>query len=113
MRNDYLHLILKQGVDERFVATYTDSTGAAINITGATFSAQARSIPEDVVAFSFTINILVAANGTYEIILPASTSSAVDITQNNTFKFDIEMSLSGTKYCMGWGDITMIREQTR
>jgi hypothetical protein len=106
---------IDQGSDFSLNATYQDANGTAISLTGKTLAAKARRAKEEEVAFSFSFTIAdqTSNTGEFAMTLASAVSSALDISQNNKFLYDVELTDSGVVTRLFQGVITMSREITR
>lgn len=106
---------IDQGSSYSTFVTYKDSTGTPINLTGMTLQGYARANKEESKSFefSFTISNQTTDPGEFYITLAATVSSALDLSKNNKFFYDIELTNGSTKTRILEGIVTMTREITR
>jgi hypothetical protein len=109
------NISLDQGSDYSLVVTYKDSNGVGINLTGMTLSGHARANKEEskIFEFSFTIANQGTDPGKFTMTLANSVSSALDISKNNKFFYDVELTNGSTKTRLFEGIVTLSREITR
>ena len=83
--------------------------GAITNISGYTLAAQIRSVSGSLAA-SFTCAIVNAAQGTFSISLTSSDTSA--LSPLTTYKWDLEITISGVTSELLRGDVRVVDEVT-
>lgn len=114
-----LDLPLQQGDD--FLLTLTlKQGGAALDLTGATFKAQARKRKEDVaVAFEYVCSVVVpATDGKVTLALAAAVTAAVTCGPSpqstaSQYHWDLEMVQGGAKRTLLEGVVRVNGEVTR
>ena len=83
-----------------FTITYKDSAGAAIDITGATFSGKVRATSEagsdELIDFSSGVTISDAANGVVAVAFANADTSAYELTGLRGV-YEISMLLGGAR----------------
>ena len=86
------------------------TNGVATNISGYSFAAQIRSI-SGTLAASFTCSIVNAGAGTFSIAL--TDAQTAGLTSGTTYKWDLEVTISGTTSELLRGDVLVIDEVTQ
>lgn len=106
---------IDQGSDFSLTGKYKDEDGVAINLTGYSIASKARGNKEGLSEFEFTCTILdqTTNTGEFTISLSSATSSALDISGNDRFFYDVEITLSGVVTRILEGVATISREVTR
>lgn len=106
---------LDQGSDYSLVATYKDSSGVGINLTGMSLQGFARANKEESkkFEFSFTLSNQGTNPGQFTMTLANSVSSALDLSKVNQFYYDVELTNGSTKTRLFEGIVTITREITR
>jgi hypothetical protein len=102
-------LELRQGA--AFARTFTYKVnGASANITGYSFAGQIRTI-DNVLAATFTVTTVNAAQGTFSIALSAATTAGLTVGQ--VYVWDLEQTVSGTTNELLRGYVTVLGEVTQ
>lgn len=106
---------LDQGSDFSLTIDYQDSDGVGINLTGMTLQGYARANKEESKSFEFSFTLANQGTnaGRFTMTLANSVSSALDISKNNKFFYDVELTNGSTKTRLFQGIVTINREITR
>lgn len=100
-----------QGDDWSFPATLKDQAGAAIDLTGYTFLAQARTRASAGVAFTLTVTVTDAANGVVTVTVDAATTADIG---PGTYVWDLQWTdAAGDIRTILAGTITVLPEVSR
>lgn len=94
MATEY-NITLDQGTDYRLLLTMTDAQDAPINLTGFTFRGFVKTgYAAKTASFQFNFEVLNQTNnpGKVYVVLPARTTSVINITSNTTYVYDVEMT---------------------
>ena len=108
MRRDRFNIVLYKGESFALVVDLKDQAGAAINLTGATITAQCKVKSTNTTLFSFTTAINApATDGKFTLSLPAATTAS--LTPQKGLVYDVKIAWSGgdTKYWLG-GEVELI-----
>jgi hypothetical protein len=108
-----LNLELKQGEDFYRLLTLTDENGAAVNLTGHSFSGQIRSSYASDLFLSFAFTITDAVNGKVEMTIPSATSTAKKCVGKGNFVYDVEHDTGSKKIRIMEGVLLFSPEVTR
>lgn len=79
---DKVYLTVRRGDTIRFQFTMKQANGQPLDVTGWSFLSQLRDTTDTLVE-SFTINVLDAANGVLELLLPAINSASLPVDSLN------------------------------
>lgn len=102
---------IMRGDTEVFNITVTDSAGAAVDLTGDTFTSQIRYNRNDSsVAAAFTCTITNAAQGQVRLTLPADTSATLT---DGVAYWDLQRNDAGTITTIVAGKCTILADVTR
>lgn len=106
---------INQGSDFSLLATYKDSTGTPVNLTGMTLASKARANKEEteIFSFSFTLADQNTNAGEFYMTLSNSISSAVDCSIVSKFFYDVELTNGSNITRLFQGIVTLSREITR
>jgi len=112
--HDSIDLEIIQGDTATFTFTITDSTGAVVNLTGATITSQARATVE---AADTVWNIIITdgsggavfSAGTVVLTIPATTT----IKLSSGMVYDIKSVLSGVTTTLAKGFVNVIKRVSR
>lgn len=108
MKRDRYNITIYKGETLSIVVELDDATGAAINLTGATLTAQCKVKSTNTTLFSFTTAVLSpATDGKFTLSLPAATSAG--LTPQKGLVYDVKIAWAGgdVKYWLG-GDVEII-----
>ena len=108
MRRDRFNITLYKGESFSLVVELDDNTGAAIDLTNATITAQCKVKSTNTNLFSFTTAInSPATQGKFTLSLPAATTSG--LTPQKGLVYDVKIAWTGgdTKYWLG-GEVELI-----
>jgi len=108
MKRDRYNITIYKGETLSIVVELDDATGAAINLTGATFTAQCKVKSTNTTLFSFNTAITApATDGKFTLTLPAATSAG--LTPQKGLVYDVKIAWAGgdTKFWLG-GDVEII-----
>lgn len=70
-------IVIRIGADFRATFRVVDADGAAVDLTGATFTAKLARKPGSAILATFTGSIISAAAGTFSLALDAATTAAL------------------------------------
>lgn len=87
------NLTVYQGADYERALEFKDESAVLMDLTGYTLRGQARakySDAEPAFSFTFTLRNQVSDTGLVDMLIPASATSAVSITKDTKFIYDIE-----------------------
>jgi hypothetical protein len=114
MNNDeILNLEIKQGADFLAQMELVNEDDSPINLTGFTFAGQARkSYDSNEIEFSFSFQIINAANGILNVSLP-NTFYQKKMTNVSKFVYDFEMNTGSKIVPIARGVINLIPEVTK
>ena len=110
------HLTCYQGSDWESPTLTAYAGGSALNLTGATITAQVRDRPLGSLWFEPTATVVVAASGTFKLTLTASqtqTSGGASLRGargDTDLVYDIEVTKSGVTYRTHTGKFRVIAE---
>jgi hypothetical protein len=108
MRRDRFNIVLYKGESFALVVELDDNTGAAVNLTSATITAQCKVKSTNTTLFSFSTAINApATDGKFTLSLPAATTSG--LTPQKGLVYDVKIAWAGgdTKYWLG-GEVELI-----
>ena len=108
MKRDRYNITIYKGETFSLAVELDDATGAAINLTGATLTAQCKVKSTNTTLFSFNTEITApATDGKFTLTLPAATSAG--LTPQKGLVYDVKIAWAGgdTKYWLG-GDVEII-----
>lgn len=108
MRRDRFNITLYKGESFSLVVELDDNTGAAIDLTNATITAQCKVKSTNTTLFSFTTAInSPSTQGKFTLSLPAATTSG--LTPQKGLVYDVKIAWTGgdTKYWLG-GEVELI-----
>ena len=108
MKRDRYNITIYKGESFSLAVELDDATGAAINLTGATLTAQCKVKSTNTTLFSFNTAITApATDGKFTLTLPAATSAG--LTPQKGLVYDVKIAWAGgdTKYWLG-GDVEII-----
>lgn len=108
MKRDRYNITIYKGETFSLGVELDDATGAAINLTGATLTAQCKVKSTNTTLFSFNTAITApATDGKFTLTLPAATSAG--LTPQKGLVYDVKIAFAGgdTKYWLG-GDVEII-----
>lgn len=108
MKRDRYNINLYKGETFALVVALKDTTGTAIDLTGATFSAQAREKSTNNHLFSFVCTpSATPIDGTFTLSLNATTTAALTPQKNVVYDVKISWTNGTVKKYLG-GEITII-----
>ena len=108
MRRDRYNITIYKGESFSLAVELDDATGAAINLTGATLTAQCKVKSTNTTLFSFTTAITSpATDGKFTLSLPAATSAGLTPQKGLVYDVKIAWAYGDTKYWLG-GDVEII-----
>lgn len=111
------NLTIYQGSDFRRALEFRDELGVLMDLTGYEFRSQARLKYESAnpsFAFQFTIRDQVANPGLVDMVLVAADTSALSISKETKYIYDLEMvTFSGDTKRVLEGEIRLMPEVTR
>lgn len=108
MKRDRYNITIYKGETFSLAVELDDAAGAAINLTGATLTAQCKVKSTNTTLFSFNTAITApATDGKFTLTLPAATSAG--LTPQKGLVYDVKIAFAGgdTKYWLG-GDVEII-----
>lgn len=108
MNRDRFNITIYRGETFTLAVELDDNTGAAINLTGATITAQCKVKSTNTTLFSFTTAITApATDGKFTLSVLAETSSP--LTPQKGLIYDVKIAWAGgdTKYWLG-GDVEIV-----
>ena len=108
MKRDRYNITIYKGESFSLAVELDDATGAAINLTGATLTAQCKVKSTNTTLFSFNTAITApATDGKFTLTVPAATSAG--LTPQKGLVYDVKIAWAGgdTKYWLG-GDVEII-----
>jgi len=108
MKRDRYNITIYKGESFSLAVELDDATGAAINLTGATLTAQCKVKSTNTTLFSFNTAITApATDGKFTLTLPAATSAG--LTPQKGLVYDVKIAWAGgdTKFWLG-GDVEII-----
>ena len=108
MRRDRFNITLYKGESFALVVELDDNTGAAIDLTNATITAQCKVKSTNTNLFSFTTTIVSpSTQGKFTLSLPGATTSG--LTPQKGLVYDVKIAWTGgdTKYWLG-GEVELI-----
>ena len=108
MKRDRYNITIYKGESFSLAVELDDATGAAINLTGATLTAQCKVKSTNTTLFSFNTAITApATDGKFTLSLPAATSAG--LTPQKGLVYDVKIAWAGgdTKFWLG-GDVEII-----
>lgn len=108
MKRDRYNITIYKGESFTLAVELDDATGAAINLTGATLTAQCKVKSTNTTLFSFNTAITApATDGKFTLSLPAATSAG--LTPQKGLVYDVKIAWAGgdTKFWLG-GDVEII-----
>jgi hypothetical protein len=108
MKRDRFNITIYRGETFTLAVELDDNTGAAINLTGATITAQCKVKSTNTTLFSFNTAITApATDGKFTLSVPAGTSSP--LTPQKGLIYDVKIAWAGgdTKYWLG-GDVEIV-----
>lgn len=108
MRRDRFNIVLYKGESFAVVVELDDQAGNAIDLTGATITAQCKVKSTNTTLFSFTTAINApATDGKFTLSLPAATTSGLTPQKGLVYDVKIAWSSGEVKYWLG-GDVELI-----
>jgi hypothetical protein len=108
MRRDRYNITIYRGETLSIVVELDDATGAAINLTGATLTAQCKVKSTNTNLFSFNTAITApATDGKFTLSLPAATSAGLTPQKGLVYDVKIAFASGDVKYWLG-GDVEIV-----
>ena len=108
MRRDRFNIVLYKGESFALVVELDDRTGTAIDLTGATITAQCKVKSTNTTLFSFSTAINApATDGKFTLSLPAATTASLTPQKGLVYDVKIAWSSGEVKYWLG-GDVDLI-----
>ncbi len=108
MNRDRYNITIYKGETLSIVVELDDVNGTAINLTGATLTAQCKVKSTNTTLFSFNTAITApATNGVFTLSLPAATSAALTPQKGLVYDVKIAFASGDVKYWLG-GEVTLI-----
>jgi hypothetical protein len=115
MASENIDLYIEQNADfyQNFVIQNQDET--AFDVTGYSFKAQIRVIPDDTIIAEFDVTIEDAASGTLYLFIPAATTLTMPVNdQFNPYRYDVLVSdTNGNQFIIFHGKVYVIDSITR
>lgn len=108
MPRDKFNIVIYRGESFTTEVQLKDSNNTPISLSGATLTSSCRSKSTNTQLFTFTCSVVnPAANGVFNLTLPANASSS--LTPQKNLVYDVKISWVGgdTKYWLG-GDVEII-----
>lgn len=106
-----LPLDIRTGDTVTLSVAFQYSTGLPLDITGRTYRAQLRTVPEDSETLaSFTCTVVSAIGGTLTVSLPASTTATLP---TGPACWDLEETYGTAVNTLLAGDVTVVSDVTR
>lgn len=107
-KRDRYNINIFRGETFSTIVELKDSSGAAINLTGATITAQCRNKTTNAVVFSFICTKQVPDSAGI-FVLSLSSASSQSLTPQKNLSYDVKIAWAGgdTKFWLG-GDVEII-----
>lgn len=113
------HLTIYQGADLRETLTFTDSNGAAVDLSGASFASMIKTDIRNITGYNLSVTVVDASAGVFSISMPCSATSLLAHDIESSARevpygvWDCEAVIGGDQSRLLMGNVVVSREVTR